>query len=355
MLFDFIALHRDLLVGRTREKLRLRVAPQPTEHELTSGVPLFLDHFAARLKRSEAFEVGDIGASATLHGGMSFDAGFTIGQVVHGYGDICQVVTELADELDAHIPAAQFKALNMCLDIAIAEAVTEYASRREQQLIGRGVEQLGFLAHELRNLMNTATLAYEMVRSGNVGVGGSTGKLVATSLLGMSELVTRSLAEVRLAAGPPREDRISVPTLLEEVEIAATMQAKTRGVALSFDRGPAGLYVDGDAQIIGSIVTNLVQNACKFTRKQGHVRLSTRVTPGHVTIDVADECGGLPPGKAAELFRPYEQRGEDRSGLGLGLAICMRGALSIGATLAVRDVPGTGCVFSLELRRSPTP
>lgn len=74
----------------------------------------------------------------------------------------------------------------------------------------------------------------------------------------------------------------------------------------------------------------------------------------HGKIDVADECGGLPPGKAAELFQPYEQRGADRSGLGLGLAICMRGALSIGATLLVRDVPGTGCVFSLELRRSAT-
>jgi len=353
MLFDFIALHRDVLVGRARDKLRQRVAPQPTEHEITSGVPLFLDHFSARLRRSETFEVGEIGVSATLHGAASFEAGFTIGQVVHGYGDICQAVTELADELGALIPAAQFKALNMCLDIAIAEAVTEYASRRERQLVGRGVEQLGFLAHELRNLMNTATLAYEMVRTGSVGVGGSTGQLVATSLLGMSELVTRSLAEVRLSAGPPREERIALAGVLEEVEIAATMQAKTRGVALSFEPVPGGLYIDGDAQIVRSIVTNLVQNACKFTRKQGRVEVSLRVTLDHVTIDVADECGGLPPGKAEALFQSYEQRGADRSGLGLGLAISMRGALSIGGTLSVRDIPGIGCVFSVGLRRSP--
>jgi signal transduction histidine kinase len=353
MLFDFIAQHRDQLVGRTREKLRRRVAPQPTEFEITSGVPLFLDHFTARLKQSEDFEVSDIDASATLHGGASFDAGFTIGQVVHGYGDICQVVTELAEELHALIPPRQFKALSRCLDIAIAEAVTEYASRREQQLIGRGIEQLGFLAHELRNLMNTATLAYEMVRSGSVGVGGSTGQLVATSLLGMSELVARSLAEVRLSAGTARDERISLAGLLEEIEIAATMQAKTRGISLFFAPAAAGLHINGDGQIIASIVTNLVQNACKFTRKHGHVQLSTRVTDDHVTIDVADECGGLPPGKATELFQPYEQRGADRSGLGLGLTISVRGALSIGGTLSVRDVPGTGCVFSIALRRSP--
>jgi len=116
---------------------------------------------------------------------------------------------------------------------------------------------------------------------------------------------------------------------------------------------PAGLYIDGDAQIVRSIVTNLVQNACKFTHKQGRVRLSLRVTLDRVTIDVADECGGLPPGKAEALFEPYEQRGSDRSGLGLGLAISRRGAHSIGGTLSVRDIPGTGCVFSVELRRSP--
>jgi len=352
MLYGFITTHRALLVARAREKLRRRLAPQPTEHELTSGVPLFFEHFAARVQRNEDSAAGDLGASATLHGGLAFDAGFTIGQVVHGYGDICQVVTELANELKVVIPAAQFAALNMSLDVAIAEAVTAYASRRELQLVGRGNEHLGFLAHELRNLMNTATLAYERVRSGSVGIGGSTGRLLGASLLGMSELVSRSLAEVRLTAGPPHEEQVSVTALLEEISIGGALQAKTRGVLFAVDPGPTEVLIAGDAQIVSSIVTNLVQNACKFTHKQGRVRLSTRVTPEHVTFDVADECGGLPPGKASELFQPYQQRSTDRSGLGLGLAISMRGALSIGGTLSVRDVPGTGCVFSVRLRRS---
>ena len=58
----------------------------------------------------------------------------------------------------------------------------------------------------------------------------------------------------------------------------------------------------------------------------------------------------LPPGDAASLFEPYEQRSADRSGLGLGLSICLRGARAIGGDLRVRDRPGIGCVFSLELR-----
>jgi signal transduction histidine kinase len=214
------------------------------------------------------------------------------------------------------------------------------------------VEQLAFLAHELRNLLNTATLAFDTIHTGSVASGGSTASLVANSLAGMRDLVTRSLAEVRLDAGPPREERIPIASLLEEIEIAAAMQAKNRDVRLSIERVEADVAADGDSQILGSIVTNLVQNACKFTRAHGHVTLRTRVTPDRVLIDVADECGGLPPGKAEDLFKPYEQRSTDRSGLGLGLTISLKGARAIGGDIHVRDVPGTGCVFTVDLRKS---
>jgi signal transduction histidine kinase len=66
-------------------------------------------------------------------------------------------------------------------------------------------------------------------------------------------------------------------------------------------------------------------------------------------FEIEDQCGGLPPGKAETLFNPFEQRSADRSGLGLGLAICMRGTLAVGGTLRVRDLPGRGCVFMVEL------
>ena len=187
MLFEFIGQHRDLLVARAREKVRQRVAPASTELELSHGVPMFLDQFSSRLKLSETQAFSPLNSDATIRGGELLAAGFSIGQVVHGYGDICQSVMQLAVELKISVPPKSFKTLNMCLDVAIADAVTEYASRREQQIVDRGVEQLGFLAHELRNLLNTATLAFEAVRSGSVGVGGSTGQLVATSLVRMSE------------------------------------------------------------------------------------------------------------------------------------------------------------------------
>ena len=352
MLHEFIMTHRELVVARTREKVASRTAPRPTEAEIVYGVPLFLDQLAARLRTDVEPGATEIGASASLHGGELLNAGLTIGQVVHDYGNICQTITELAVELGSQITNDDFRTLNLCLDIAIAESVTEFARRREQAITGRGVEQLGFLAHELRNLLSTATLAFEAVRSGSVGVGGSTGHLLGKSLAEMRELVSRSLAEVRLEAGPPRRERILVANLLEEVEIAATLQAKSRGLELSITPVESGLMVDGDSQILSSIVTNLVHNACKFTRAHGHVALGTRVTSDRVLIDVADECGGLPPGSAEALYQPFEQHGSDRSGLGLGLAISLKGARAIGGEISVRNRPGTGCVFTLDLRRS---
>ena len=355
MLHDFITKHRDTIIERTRQSVAMRAAPRPTDVEMAHGVPLFLDQLTGRLRANGEPSANEIGASAVLHGRELFEKGLTVGQVVHDYGNICQAITELAVEQSWPIGTEDFRKLNFCLDVAIAEAVTQYARQREETILGEGVEHLGFLAHELRNLLNTATLAFDAVRSGRVGIAGSTGSILGRSLAGIRDIVNRSLAEVRLEAGPPRRERVLVVHLLEEVEIGAAMQASARDVALAFEPPEPDLSVAGDAQILGSIVTNLVQNACKFTRKQGHVVVRARATPDRVLIDVADECGGLPPGDTADLFRPYQQRGSDRTGLGLGLAVSRKGARAIGGDIHVRDVPGTGCVFTVDLERSLFP
>jgi Histidine kinase-, DNA gyrase B-, and HSP90-like ATPase len=87
------------------------------------------------------------------------------------------------------------------------------------------------------------------------------------------------------------------------------------------------------------------------TRPRSHVFLRAHASGDHVFIDVEDESGGLLPGKQDELFAPFSQRSADRSGLGLGLTISLRGARALGGDLRVRDLPGQGCVFSVELPR----
>lgn len=262
MLEEFIRDRRALILQRTREKVASRSTPRATEYELEEGVPLFLDQLSARLREG----VGNsswtaMEQSASLRGAALWKLGLTIGQVVHDYGNICQAITELAVDLHASIPTEDFQMLNLVLDIAIAEAVTEYSRRNEQQIAGQNVENLGMLAHELRNYLNSATLAYEAVRSGSVGASGSTGAILGRSLTGMRELVTRTLADVRLEAGSSRVERIHVAVILEEIEIAAMTPTANRGVAISLEPVDPEVVVDADYQILTSVLTNLVQNA----------------------------------------------------------------------------------------------
>jgi signal transduction histidine kinase len=69
----------------------------------------------------------------------------------------------------------------------------------------------------------------------------------------------------------------------------------------------------------------------------------------------AADGSGLPEGKAEEIFRPFEQLNAERSGLGLGLAISRRGVEANGGALHVRNLPGAGCVFTIDLPRAAPP
>ncbi|MEO8840039.1 MAG: HAMP domain-containing sensor histidine kinase [Kofleriaceae bacterium] len=359
MLSEFVTANRSEIIERCRELVAGRMAPRATDLELEQGIPLFLDQLASTLrsKLDAQSEKASVGATAKEHGGELLRIGFTVGQVVHDYGDVCQTITALAIERNETFTNVEFQALNLCLDEAIAGAVTEYERQHDvaEKDIDRTAKDLGFgvLVHELRNMLGTATLACEALSSGSVGISGSTGAMLRRSLSGMRGLLDGAFADLRLKAGIVSQDRIVVDDVIEEVELSAMMHAKERGHQLTVDRADAGAAVLGDRQILAAIVANLVQNAFKYTHPRSHVSLRTSATADHVRIEVEDECGGLPPGKAETLFKPFEQRGTDRSGLGLGLAICLRGVEAIGGVINVHDLPGKGCVFSVELRRAP--
>lgn len=353
-LHEFIATHRDVIIARARARVSLRRSPRPTDAELTNGVPVFLAQLIDVLRRGGPTETQDhrpIENSAGRHGADLLESGVTIAQVVHDYGDICQAITELAIELDAPIGNEDFRALNMCLDDAIASAVATYAQHHERAITTHGTARLGVLAHELRNHLNNATLSFEIIKRGQVALQGSTAAVVERSLLGLGALIDRSLAEVRLDAGVEHLETIAVCSLIEDVEIGACIQAKARNLQFTVATLPREVEIQGDRQILGGAIANLLQNAFKFTRPHGEVTLRATTVAERVLFEVDDECGGLPPGKIEDLFRPYEQRGADRTGVGLGLSICVKAARASGGSIRVHDRPGKGCTFILDLPR----
>jgi signal transduction histidine kinase len=356
MLYEFVAINRDEIIRRCRAKVARRTVPAPTEAEIDHGVPLFLEQLveALRLGRSSN---PDIGRSALLHGHDLLLQGFTVSQVVHDYGDVCQAVTELAVEVNAPISPADFRVLNRCLDDAIAGAVTQYGRERNQFTLdgetARGSERLGFLAHELRNLTNTAIVAFEVLKTGNVGVAGSTGAVLQRSLNGLRALIGRSLAEVRLTQGVQHREQLLVSGFIDDLIPAATLDATARGIGLTVVPVEDGVIIEADRQVLTAVVTNLLQNAVKFTRPRTTVILRVDASADRVLIAIQDECGGLPHGDVNDLFRPFEQRSANRTGLGLGLAFSRWGIEANDGRLYARNNPDVGCVFTVELPRSP--
>jgi signal transduction histidine kinase len=102
-------------------------------------------------------------------------------------------------------------------------------------------------------------------------------------------------------------------------------------------------------------VTNLLQNAFKFTHPLSEVLLKVYAMADRIRIEVEDRCGGLPPGDTERMFRPFTQNGANRSGLGLGLSISRRSVEANDGTLSVRDLPAAGCIFTIDLPRHAMP
>jgi signal transduction histidine kinase len=356
MLGEFLASNRDELLARARRRVAERCAPIPTEVELTFGLPVFFDQLRSALRRAASQQDVDhteLARTAGHHGHDLFHKGLSVAQVVHDYGDLCQVITELAAEKNAAISIVEFQTLNLCLDDAIAGAVTEFGRQRERALSSEGAEKLGVLVHELRNLLNTAMLAFDGIRKGSVAIGGSTGTMLGRSLSGIQTLIDRSFADVRLEAGLQARERVSVGAVIEEVELGAAMFAETHSLVLEVTPVDEEVVVEADRQILAAAITNLLQNAFKFTRPGTRIVLRTSCSETRVLIDVEDECGGLPIGRRDSLLRPFVQRGHDRTGLGLGLSICVKAMHTMAGELRVRDLPGEGCVFTIDLPRQP--
>jgi signal transduction histidine kinase len=359
MLRSFIVEYRHEILARARMRVAQRRVPVATEDEVNHGLPVFLHQLCESLRRAsdhEGVDHSEIRRSAGEHGDALYHWGATVAQVVHDYGDLCQVITGLAAETAAPIDAWEFQTLNLCLDDAIAGAVAEFAGQRERAISNEGTERMGVLAHEMRNLVGAAMISFSNIKKGIVAPGGSTAALHDRSLTRLNTLIDRSLASVRLDAGLQNLERVRVRDVIEEVEISASMFAQAQNLLLSVTSVDPAVVVLADRQILAAAVANLLQNAFKFTRPGSTVRLRASSTPSRVLIEVEDECGGLPKGRPESLLRPFTQRGADRSGVGLGLSICARAARAFGGELRVRDLPGAGCVFGLELpKQSPPP
>lgn len=360
MLHEFITTYRDAIIARTREKLTDRPWPLVSTSELEHGVPLFLTQLSETLRwetTSTPFSQNAIGASAVQHGRELRALGFNVAQVVHDYGDICQAITEVAVEQHLPITTEEFHILNRCLDTAIAQAVTEHARITAESRSTEEVERSGRLAHEIRDILNTALLAFHTLKRGTVAVNGSTGTVLGRSLMSLRDLVDNTLSDIRMAANIQQSERVPVAAFLSEIAVAGQLHAENRALQFAIDEVDPRWAVDADPQLLASAVMNLLNNAFKYTHAGGRVVLRALRDDRRVRIEVEDECGGIPD-SADDPFKAFaDRRRNDRTGLGLGLSIARKAVRMHGGDIHFRNLPGKGCVFVIEvpLAREDTP
>jgi signal transduction histidine kinase len=352
MLHEFLTVYRAAIITRTRQKLTNRPWPLASTSELEHGVPLFLTQLSEALRQeatAEPFPQATIGASATLHGGDLLRRGFNVSQVVHDYGDICQAITELVVENRVPVTGEEFQVLNRCLDTAIAEAVTEHARITAEMRGSEEVERSGRVAHESRDMLNSAIFAFEALKRGTVAVSGSTAAVLGRNLMGLRDLVNSTLSDVRITGNYQRRQWMSVTSFLSEIEVAARLHADSRSVQFIFEGVDPELAFNIDPQLIESAVMNLLNNAFKYTPTHGCVVLRARREGACVHIEVEDACGGIEE-SADGMFQPFgERRGKDRSGLGLGLSIARKAVRAHGGEIHIRNIPGKGCVCVVQI------
>ena len=367
MLHEFITTHRTAIIDTTRQKIAARRWPAVSELELEYGVPLFLTQLSDALQRETSAGTQDdssIRASAAQHGGEMLAAGFTASQVVHDYGDICQAVTQMAIDENAPITTTEFNILNRCIDEATAEAVTEHAritaahrateeeSRAQNtaaETAGAEIARLGGVMHQIRDDLNTALLAFNVLKRGTVGVNGSTGAVLGRSLAGLRDFVNSTLADVRMSTQKPERQVVNLAAVLNDTAEASALHAEYHRVEFVVEPVDPSLTVQVDRQLVASALMNLLNNAFKFTPAGGRIVLSSHRDGDRVLIEVADECGGIQVTNDDMFGTFQERRGSDRTGLGLGLSLARKAAHANGGDISVRDIPGKGCVFTISI------
>ncbi len=347
-LFGILKTKRELLVACWSTKIRGAVSAPLTTTELLDKIPAFVDEIIDALTPNAA-RLPSTSAYAGEHGAQRLRLHFDVREVVREYGLLHECILELARDSGTAISLDEEQVIVKWINNGIADAIAQYVQRRDAETERQTSEHLGFIAHELRNPLSAARATVHRMRDRPSIRGSRSVALLERSLRRASDMIDNALSHASLKLGvETKMEAVALGDLLRDIEQDAGAELQSRAVRLNL-AAPGGSVITADPRLLRSAVFNLVQNALKFSPAGSAVNVRVENVPGSVTIEVEDACGGLPPGKVEELFSPTVQKGDDRSGFGLGLSIARQAVEAHGGRIDVRDRPGSGCVFSIEL------
>jgi signal transduction histidine kinase len=269
--------------------------------------------------------------------------GVDIEEVVREYGVLVDI---LLDELAATGGTLDTREWQLAMH-CIVGTIASYARRRDEELRRQTARHVAFIAHELRNSLGTVGSAIAALRLAPTDE--SLHELLDRNLRRLRELSDDVLTADRVASSVDlQRERLDLAALLCQAVEDARAAGESRTVKISLDVDTV-LEVEADCRLLLSAIGNLLSNAVKFSQPGATVRVRARREGNATIVEVQDECGGLPAGNIEKLFEPLVQRGEDRNGFGLGLAIVRQAMAAHGGRVSVRNQPGEGCTFVIAL------
>jgi signal transduction histidine kinase/CheY-like chemotaxis protein len=229
---------------------------------------------------------------------------------------------------------------------ALADA--ERANRTKDQF-------LAVLGHELRNPLAPALTALEIMRARDPRVFTREREILERQIAHMTRLVNDLLDVARLARGQTDLVRRRF-ALRDAVDRAVDMVQPLVGQkrhTLHVNVPPQGVFIDGDIDRIVQVLSNLLNNAAKYTPPRGRITLSAAVEAGKVRIACEDTGPGVPPDLLPSLFEPFAQGPQSfdrrQGGLGLGLTLARSLTALHGGQITVEPGSAGGSRFVVTL------
>ncbi|HKP58811.1 MAG TPA: PAS domain-containing sensor histidine kinase [Polyangiales bacterium] len=211
-------------------------------------------------------------------------------------------------------------------------------------------EVLAVVAHDLRNPLNTVTLACEALTAANLE---HNQRLIRRAINQMQHLIEDLVdaASIRAARLRIASGELDSARLLRDVADDFGADAAERGIELAIE-GEQSVVLRGDDRRLRQALSNLVNNALKFTERGGRVTLRHRHDPLHAHFEVADTGRGIAPQDIERVFdRAWQSDETAHLGSGMGLYIAKGIVEAHGGEIRVVSVLGQGSVFSFFLPR----
>jgi len=219
-------------------------------------------------------------------------------------------------------------------------------------------EFLSVLSHELRTPLNSMLGWVRMLRTGTLDPDRTSRaiEVIERNTRVQIALIEDLLDVSRIISGKMRIDReiLDIVGLASEIVEAVRPGTQAKSITLRFDANTAPLFINGDSTRLQQVITNLIDNAVKFSPENGKVLISISRDGDSASFIVEDSGIGIDAEFLPYIFDRFSQADastrRNYTGLGLGLAIVKKIIdLHDGAITVKSDGPGLGAVFSFSI------